>query len=249
MPEQTAKIEGNFYPPLTWIAQLARVFDESRETIVDVDIGRACVTHSFGIWQRAMAADNRGRTPSSASPWPEPDSQPRLPDLLLEVLRDLEPDGPSAPRTSAGMLGTAAKPRAITILLVDDDTIDVIAVRRSFSQLKIASPLAVARNGIEALDVLHGRNGQEKVTAPYLVLLDLNMPCMGGLEFLSELRNDPVLRRALVFVMTASGAEADRERAYEKNVAGYVVKPPPGQDFTQVVSALENYWRAIELPD
>jgi CheY-like chemotaxis protein len=82
-----------------------------------------------------------------------------------------------------------------------------------------------------------------------LVLLDLNLPRMGGLESLGHPRNDPVLRRTLVFVMTASGAEADRERAYEKNVAGYVVKPPPGQDFTQVFSARENYRRAIELPD
>jgi len=80
------------------------------------------------------------------------------------------------------------------------------------------------------------------------VLLDLNMPRMGGIEFLAELRADPSLRRTIVFVMTTSAAEEDRLRAYEKNIAGYVVKHRLGQSFLESISMLEHYWRVIEFP-
>jgi len=143
----------------------------------------------------------------------------------------------------------APKPETATILLVDDDAIDVAAIRRAFRKLEIVNPIAVARNGIEALDMLRGENGQAKLETPFLILLDLNMPRMGGIEFLKELRADLELRRTLVFVMTTSAAEDDRERAYEYNVAGYVLKDRPGQTFLQSIAALESYWSAIELPD
>jgi CheY-like chemotaxis protein len=81
------------------------------------------------------------------------------------------------------------------------------------------------------------------------VLLDLNMPRMGGIEFLAELRRDPDLRGTLVFVMTTSAAEDDRTRAYQKNVAGYVLKHRPGQSFLEAISMLEHYWRVIEFPE
>lgn len=138
--------------------------------------------------------------------------------------------------------------RTATILLVDDDKVDAMAVKRSFRELKIGNPIVEARNGIEALDKLRGENGQEKVTAPLLILLDLNMPRMGGLEFLTELRGDPNLRRHLVFVMTTSSAEEDRIRAYDQNVAGYVLKHRPGQTFLEAMSMIEHYWRVIEFP-
>ena len=96
------------------------------------------------------------------------------------------------------------KIRTVTILLVDDDKVDAMAVKRSFRELKIANPVIEAHNGIEALERLRGENGHEKVPEPLLMLLDLNMPRMGGIEFLEELRRDPVLRRTLVFVMTTS---------------------------------------------
>jgi CheY-like chemotaxis protein len=94
-----------------------------------------------------------------------------------------------------------------------------------------------------------GENDHAKLETPFLILLDLNMPRMGGIEFLKELRGDPELRRTLVFVMTTSAAEEDRERAYEYNVAGYVLKDRPRQTFVQSIAALESYWRTIELPD
>jgi CheY-like chemotaxis protein len=106
--------------------------------------------------------------------------------------------------------------RTVTILLVDDDKIDTMAVKRSFRALKITNPMVEAHNGIEALDHLRGQNGYDKVVEPSLILLDLNMPRMGGLTFLDELRRDPVLRNTLVFVMTTAAAEDDRRSAYDR---------------------------------
>jgi CheY-like chemotaxis protein len=159
------------------------------------------------------------------------------------------PHDESTGLSGMGRRDGAPKPETATILLVDDDAIDVAAIRRAFRKLEIVNPIAVARNGIEALDMLRGENGQAKLETPFLILLDLNMPRMGGIEFLKELRADLELRRTLVFVMTTSAAEDDRERAYEYNVAGYVLKDRPGQTFLQSIAALESYWSAIELPD
>jgi CheY-like chemotaxis protein len=136
----------------------------------------------------------------------------------------------------------------VHILIVDDDKVDVMALKRSFRELKIANPVIEAHNGVEALDKLRGQNGYAKVPSPSLVLLDLNMPRMGGIEFLAELRRDEDLRGTLVFVMTTSAAEEDRTRAYDKNVAGYVLKHRPGQSFLEAISMLEHYWRVIEFP-
>ena len=140
-------------------------------------------------------------------------------------------------------------PNMVTVLLVDDDKIDAMAVKRSFRELKIANPVVEAGDGIVALERLRGQNGYEKLPSPCLVLLDLNMPRMGGIEFLEELRQDPELRSTLVFVMTTSAAEEDRLRAYDKNVAGYVLKHRLGQSFLQAISILEHYWRVIEFPN
>lgn len=135
------------------------------------------------------------------------------------------------------------------ILLVEDDEVDVMAVRRAFNELKIANPFHRAADGIDALEMLRGENGKKKLLRPLIVLLDLNMPRMGGLEFLDELRKDPDLRRTIVFVMTTSAAEEDRVRAYNKCIAGYVLKHSPAHTFLDAVTMLEHYWRIIEFPE
>lgn len=84
---------------------------------------------------------------------------------------------------------------------------------------------------------------------PNLILLDLNMPRMGGIEFLEELRTDPNLKDSVVFVLTTSDAEADRLAAYDHFVAGYMVKSKIGENFFQLADMLEGYWRIVELPE
>ena len=137
----------------------------------------------------------------------------------------------------------------INIMLVEDDEVDVMAVKRAFRELKIANPLTEAKDGIEALEMLRGANGYVKIPRPLIILLDLNMPRMGGMEFLDELRKDPDLHRCIVFIMTTSADEQDRVRAYDKNVAGYVLKHDPGRSFMDAIAMLQHYWRVVELPD
>ena len=137
----------------------------------------------------------------------------------------------------------------INIMLVEDDEVDVMAVKRAFRELKIANPLTEAKDGIEALEMLRGVNGYVKIPRPLIILLDLNMPRMGGMEFLDELRKDPDLHRCIVFIMTTSADEQDRVRAYDKNVAGYVLKHDLGRSFLDAIAMLQHYWRVVELPD
>jgi CheY-like chemotaxis protein len=140
--------------------------------------------------------------------------------------------------------------KVINILLVEDDTVDVMNVKRAFKKYKITNPLYVAQNGIEALEMLRDRDGQPpKVPASRrLVLLDLNMPKMNGLEFLNELRQDKDLKRTPVIVLTTSDEDKDRIEAYNLNVAGYILKPVTFGNFAEVMVALNKYWTLCEMP-
>lgn len=136
------------------------------------------------------------------------------------------------------------KYKPASILLVDDDDIDAMSVQRAFSRMKIANPIVRAKDGIEALDIL--RNGGVK--QPYLILLDLNMPRMGGLELLNTIRSDPQLETNVVFVLTTSKDDEDKLAAYKHHVAGYIVKEKLDEGFEQLVKMLDHYWRLVELP-
>jgi CheY-like chemotaxis protein len=140
--------------------------------------------------------------------------------------------------------------KAINVLLVEDDEVDVMNVKRAFRKVNITNPLHVAGNGLEALAMLHGHNGQPSVVPSdrRLILLDLNMPKMGGIEFLMELRADPKLKRTPVVVMTTSNQDQDRVEAYNLNVAGYIVKPLTPSNFVEMMAALNNYWILCEMP-
>jgi CheY-like chemotaxis protein len=83
---------------------------------------------------------------------------------------------------------------------------------------------------------------------PYLILLDLNMPRMNGIEFLAELRSDPQLRSSIVFVLTTSNAEEDKVESYGYNVAGYIVKSEVGHRFVNLITMLGHFWRIVEFP-
>ena len=138
----------------------------------------------------------------------------------------------------------------VNILLVDDDEVDCMNVQRAFKKSSISNPLTTAHNGVEALDMLRGTNGVPKINPiPRIILLDINMPKMNGLEFLKELRNDPALNSLSVFIMTTSNDEQDKFEAYKLNVAGYVLKPLSFEKFVGAVSILNNYWKLCEHPE
>jgi CheY-like chemotaxis protein len=137
----------------------------------------------------------------------------------------------------------------VNLLLVEDDDVDVQAFRRAFAKNRIANPITVARDGIEALEMLRGQNGKPKLPKPYLIVLDLNMPRMNGLEFLETIRADDDLKTSIVFIITTSKAEEDKARAYGHNVAGYIVKQDPAKTFLDAISLLEHFWKIIEFPE
>jgi CheY-like chemotaxis protein len=134
---------------------------------------------------------------------------------------------------------------ALNILLVEDDDVDVMNVKRAFEKNHIANPLYVAGNGVEALRML--RSG-EVPRDRRIVLLDLNMPRMNGLEFLRELRADPELSSTSVVVLTTSNNERDKLEAYGLNVAGYLIKPVTFADFSELMVTLNKYWSLVEMP-
>ena len=136
----------------------------------------------------------------------------------------------------------------LNILLVDDDEVDVMNVKRAFKKNNITNPLYVATNGLEALSILRGESIDSFPQKRRLVLLDLNMPKMGGIEFLRELRADPDLKPIPVIVLTTSNEDSDKVEAYNFNVAGYILKPVTFSKFIDAVVALNNYWTLSELP-
>ena len=135
--------------------------------------------------------------------------------------------------------------KMLNILLVEDDQVDVMNVKRAFEKNRIANPLFVAADGLEGLQKL--RSG-EMPRERRLVLLDLNMPRMNGIEFLRELRKDPALHHTAVVVLTTSNDEKDKINAYDLNVAGYLLKPVTFVNFVEVMAALNKYWTLVELP-
>jgi CheY-like chemotaxis protein len=138
--------------------------------------------------------------------------------------------------------------KLLHILLVDDDDIDVMNVERAFKRNNIINPLYIACDGIEALEMLRSDGPDSVPKERRLILLDLNMPRMNGLEFLRELREDPELRYLTVIVLSTSDDERDKVEAYNLNVAGYIIKPVTFLAFVEAMAALNKYWSINELP-
>jgi CheY-like chemotaxis protein len=135
--------------------------------------------------------------------------------------------------------------RTTNILLVDDDELNVMTARRAFEKGQILNPLFHAEDGLVALEMLRdGRMPRER----RLVLLDLNMPRMNGIEFLQELRQDPELCHTCVVMLTTSDEERDQVEAYGFNVAGYLVKPLRFLPFVELMTTLNRYWTLMEMP-
>ena len=137
--------------------------------------------------------------------------------------------------------------QVINILLVEDDKVDVMNVQRAFKKNNITHPLYFATNGLEALLMLRGDGSPPLPPERRLILLDLNMPKMNGIEFLRELRADPVLKMTPVIVLTTSNEDRDKVEAYNLNVAGYILKPVTFSNFVETVATLNKYWTMSEM--
>ena len=136
-----------------------------------------------------------------------------------------------------------------SILLVEDDDIDILNVQRVFKKMSYPNPLHVAHNGVEALDMLRGTNGVTRLSpTPQIILLDINMPLMNGLEFLKELRKDESLKSVSAFVLTTSSDHHDLVEAYNSQVSGYVVKPLNFESFSEAFQKMYNFWDLCVYP-
>lgn len=139
--------------------------------------------------------------------------------------------------------------KMINILLVEDDEVDVMNVQRAFKKNNITNPLFLASNGLEALSILRGSDKTINIPqARRIILLDLNMPKMNGIEFLRALRADEQLQSIPVIVLTTSNEDKDKVEAYKLNVAGYILKPVTFSNFVETVATMNKYWTLVEIP-
>ena len=136
--------------------------------------------------------------------------------------------------------------KPITILIVEDDEVDMMSVRRVLRGLKIANPKVHVKDGVEALNFMTGRAGFEKITTEVLVLLDLNMPRVNGLEFLDALKSESNLPPHSIYVLTTSDADTDIVQAHKRDIAGYVLKSHLKEGLAEIFKNLRsNYWSVL----
>jgi len=133
----------------------------------------------------------------------------------------------------------------VMLFLVEDDDVDAMAVTRALKQLKILNPVVRARDGVEALEMLRAENVVRK---PFVILLDINMPRMNGFEFMEVVRQDPALSSSVIFVLTTSESDQDKFAAYQKHVAGYIVKQRMEEGLLDIIKMLNLYWKVVQLP-
>jgi CheY-like chemotaxis protein len=131
------------------------------------------------------------------------------------------------------------------ILLVEDDQVDAMTVKRALKSIKVTNRLDIVSDGEQALAFL---KNPDKDT-PGIILLDLNMPRMNGIEFLKIAKKDETMKKIPVIVLTTSKDDQDKIDSFNFGVAGYMVKPVDYQKFVEVVKTIDLYWTLSELPD
>ena len=136
----------------------------------------------------------------------------------------------------------------IQILVVEDDDIDAKGITRAINKLQITNPVTRVRDGHEALTLLKNQS-DKTIQKPYVILLDINMPRMNGLELIAEIRADEQLRDSIIFVLTTSRAPQDKKAAFNLNVAGYMVKSKLEEGYISALKLIQHYWQIVELPD
>lgn len=130
------------------------------------------------------------------------------------------------------------------ILLVEDDIVDVMSIKRAMKEIQMTTPLVHRSNGEEGLAYLEDKANPR----PSIILLDLNMPRMNGIEFLSIIKKDPELRRLPVVILTTSTGDPDKIQTFDLGVAGYMIKPVDHRKFVDIMKTIRMYWSASELP-
>jgi len=132
----------------------------------------------------------------------------------------------------------------LTVFLVDDDELEVMWLKRQIANTGISCHVVHASDGEEALDLLHGK----QIPFPHIIFLDINMPKMDGHEFLAQLRQDPTYKSTVVFMMTSSEALIDKQKAYDKNVAGYLLKACDASSEQRLGALIQCYCDSVQLP-
>ncbi|MAI61451.1 MAG: two-component system response regulator [Micavibrio sp. TMED27] len=143
---------------------------------------------------------------------------------------------------------TDSRKNAIKVLLVEDDDGDAKAFLRAFEKAEITNPIIRVLDGVAAFEVLRGTNGNTKLRKPYVIISDINMPRMDGITFLQKLREDPELKKSVVFMLTTSDAQGDIYLSYASHTAGYIRKHRITEDFLSIPKLISAYWNLVELP-
>ena len=140
--------------------------------------------------------------------------------------------------------------KAVEILLAEDNQHDVVFTRAALKEARIANNLHVVNDGFECLQFLRKEGDYSEAVRPSIILLDLNMPNMGGMDVLEVIKHDADLRRIPVVVLTSSHEERDVMSAYDRYVNAYITKPMDPVEFTEVIHGIETFWlRIVELPN
>jgi CheY-like chemotaxis protein len=136
-----------------------------------------------------------------------------------------------------------------TFMVVDDDDIDAQSIERALKKdVRMTNPIVRAKDGIEALQILRGEHPEKKIVSPFVILVDINMPRMDGIEFMKELRADPDLKSSTAFILSTSKRDEDQMSAYNFNIAGYIEKQNAGVNFLNLITLLGYYISIVELP-
>ncbi|SEP44201.1 response regulator [Nitrosovibrio sp. Nv6] len=130
------------------------------------------------------------------------------------------------------------------ILLVEDDQVDTMTVTRALKEIHVTNKLVHVENGEEALDYLQDSTSDK----PCIMLLDLNMPIMNGIELLKVVKNDQQLKRIPVVVLTTSEEQQDKVNSFNLGIAGYMTKPVDYQKFVEIMRSIDAYWTISEMP-
>jgi CheY-like chemotaxis protein len=130
------------------------------------------------------------------------------------------------------------------ILLVEDDKVDIMTVMRALKEIRVTNPVINKENGEDALSYLRDPASEK----PCIILLDLNMPVMNGIEFLQVVKHDSQLRRIPVVVLTTSEEQQDKVSSFDLGVAGYMAKPVDYRQFVEVMRSIDAYWTISEMP-